>query len=141
MSGLDLAGVLSIYERWLYLPDPDAPVAVLGATAANNLAGGPVWLLIVGPSGGGTTELLQSIGLRDIHQVATLQAGAPPVHVLARIREGNIRAAWPAALAQREGHRQRPAVDAWRVMILYANVCVASNVDRHPPCCRRHGSE
>jgi hypothetical protein len=77
MSGLSLSDVLGVIERWLYLPDPDFPVAVLGAVAANRLPGDPVWLVAVGPPGSGKTEILQSVsGLDDVHQVATLTEAA-----------------------------------------------------------------
>jgi hypothetical protein len=74
---MSLSDALSVYERWLYLPDPDAAVAVLGALAANRLDGDPVWFLLVGPPGGGKTELLQSAGgLEGVHQVGTLTEAA-----------------------------------------------------------------
>jgi hypothetical protein len=69
----DLERVVSTFDRWLYVPDRRALLAVLGAVAANRLDGDPVWLLLIGPPGGGKSEILQSLtGLDDIHPVATL---------------------------------------------------------------------
>jgi hypothetical protein len=72
-----LAATVAVFRRWLHLPDPSALLAVLGAVAANRLPGDPVWLLLVGPPGGGKSELLQSLGvLPDVHPTATLTEAA-----------------------------------------------------------------
>jgi hypothetical protein len=76
-AGLSLREVLAVFRNWLYLPDTDAVVAVLGAVAANFLDGDPVWLLVVGPPGGGKSEILQSVaGLEGVHRAATLTEAA-----------------------------------------------------------------
>jgi hypothetical protein len=51
----------AVFDRWLYLPDKTPLYAVLGTIAANLLPGDPVWLMLVGPPGGGKSELLQSL--------------------------------------------------------------------------------
>jgi hypothetical protein len=51
-----LSEVVTSFERWLYLPDPRALLAVPGAVSANRLAGDPLWLVLVGPPGGGKTD-------------------------------------------------------------------------------------
>ena len=56
-----LAVLVSIFKEWLYLPDVAPLLAVLGTVAANLMPGDPLWLLIVGPPGGGKTELLQPV--------------------------------------------------------------------------------
>jgi energy-coupling factor transporter ATP-binding protein EcfA2 len=72
-----LADVVATFESWLYLPDPRALYAVLGAAAANMLEGDPVWLLVVGPPGSGKSELLQSLnGLPHVRSAATITEAA-----------------------------------------------------------------
>lgn len=70
-----LEEVVSVYRKWLYLPDDDeGPVYVaLGVIAANLLDADPVWLLIVGPSSGGKTEIINPLAnLPFAHAAATL---------------------------------------------------------------------
>jgi len=70
---MKLATVVTAFQRWLYLPDPTPLFAVLGTVAANLMPGDPVWLLLVGPPGGGKTEILQPIsGLPNVHMTSTL---------------------------------------------------------------------
>jgi hypothetical protein len=73
----ELERTVSVFQRWLYLPDRGALLAVLGTVAANRLDGDPVWLLLVGPPGGGKSEILQALaGLPDVHATATLTEAA-----------------------------------------------------------------
>lgn len=68
-----LTDAVQTFQRWLHLPDPAPLLAVLGAVAANRLEGDPLWLVLVGPPGGGKSELLSSLtGLPDIHPTSTL---------------------------------------------------------------------
>jgi phage/plasmid primase-like uncharacterized protein len=55
------AEVLIVFKKWLYLPDPGVIYVPLGAVAANLMEGDPVWVMIVGPSSGGKTELIMAI--------------------------------------------------------------------------------
>jgi len=72
-----VADVVAAYRRWLHLPDLTPLLAVLGAVAANRLEGDPVWLLVVGPPGGGKSELLGGLTqLPDVHPAATLTEAA-----------------------------------------------------------------
>jgi hypothetical protein len=79
----DLSTVLAVFQHWLYLPDTDPVVVVLATAAANRLPGDPAWLQLVGPPGGGKTEIVQSIGglpeVRDAAVIteASLLSGVP----------------------------------------------------------------
>lgn len=65
--------VIDTFREWLHLPDFGALLAMLAAVAANRLLGDPVWLLLIGPPGGGKSELLGALsGLPDVHPAATL---------------------------------------------------------------------
>ena len=57
-AALGLAAVIGTYRKWLDFPDPGALEMMLGAYAANRLAGDPVWVLLVGPSSGGKGEVI-----------------------------------------------------------------------------------
>ena len=66
-----------VFRRWLHLPDTGALDAVLGTVAANLIDGDPVWLLLVGPPGGGKSEILNAVaGLEQAHPAATLTEAA-----------------------------------------------------------------
>jgi hypothetical protein len=69
-----LADVVTAFRRWLHVPDPGVIYAELATVAANRIPSfDPVWLLVVGPSGGGKTETLAAIGgLADVYAAATL---------------------------------------------------------------------
>jgi hypothetical protein len=72
-----LEEVVAAFQRWLYLPDADVVLAVLGAVAASRLPGDPVWLLVVAPPGWGKTEVIAPLaGLADVHPTATLTEAA-----------------------------------------------------------------
>lgn len=74
---MTIASVEETFRRWLHLPDLGALYAMLGAVAANRLEGDPVWLLLVGPPGGGKTELLNTISnIPDTYPAATITEAA-----------------------------------------------------------------
>jgi hypothetical protein len=74
---VSLAEVTDAFRRWLHLPDAGALYAMLGTVAANRLEGDPVWLLLVGPPGGGKSEMLGALSeLDDVHPTATLTEAA-----------------------------------------------------------------
>jgi hypothetical protein len=53
--------VVQTFQKWLYLPDPGVVYVPLGAVAANLMEGDPVWVMIVGPSSGGKTEIIVAV--------------------------------------------------------------------------------
>ena len=77
MSEAQLAATLSTFRKWLYLPDATPALAMLGTVAANLGDGDPVWMLLVGPPGGGKSELLTSVSeIPHVHPAATLTEAA-----------------------------------------------------------------
>jgi len=65
------------FQGWLHLPDTGALDVVLATVAANRLDGDPCWTLLIGPPGGGKSELLNAVsGLEDAHPTATLTEAA-----------------------------------------------------------------
>lgn len=67
----------TIFRQWLHLPDTGSLDVVLGTIAANRLDGDPVWMLLVGPPGGGKSEILNAIAhLDDVHPAGTLTEAA-----------------------------------------------------------------
>lgn len=45
-------------SKWLYIADPQALDIILATGAAIFLPGDPLWTLVIGPSGGGKTEMI-----------------------------------------------------------------------------------
>ena len=83
MTRPDLASVVDLFQRTMWLPDPGVVHLVLGTVAANRLPGDPLWLLLVGPPSSGKTEILGSLcELAEVHPVSTfteagLLSGSP----------------------------------------------------------------
>lgn len=64
---------IATFREWLYMPDPGALLVTLATVVANRADGDPVWLLVVGPPGGGKTEIVISLkGQPDVRQAATI---------------------------------------------------------------------
>ena len=65
------------FQRYLHLPDPATLKVTLATVAVNRAEGDPLWVLLVGPPGGGKTEVLGSVtGLPDVFPAATLTEAA-----------------------------------------------------------------
>jgi hypothetical protein len=68
---------LGVFRKWLYLDDPAPVIATAAAVVANRAQGVPVWLLIVGPSSCGKTEVLSALfGLEPIVPASTITEAA-----------------------------------------------------------------
>lgn len=73
----ELGDVVATFRRWLHLPDPGGLYVALATVVANRLPGDPVWLLLVGASSSGKTEVLVSLaGLEEVEPAATLTEAA-----------------------------------------------------------------
>lgn len=68
-EGVIIDNVYKIYQKYLHLEDLSIIDIFYGSVLANRLEGDPVWLFLVGSSGGGKTELIHSI--RDCNEVYT----------------------------------------------------------------------
>lgn len=72
-----LGSCIATFREWLHMPDPGALLVTLATVAANRAEGDPVWLLVVGPPGGGKTEIINAIvRQRDVRAAATLTEAA-----------------------------------------------------------------
>lgn len=72
-----LVEVVATFRKWLWLKDLAPLYATLGTYAANLLDGDPCWLIIVGGSGRGKTEIVQSLaGLDGVRLAAVLTEAA-----------------------------------------------------------------
>jgi hypothetical protein len=92
-----LEDVVATFRNWLHLPDPGALYVALATVVANRLPGDPVWLLLVGASSSGKTEVLVSLaGLDEVEPAATLTeasllSGVPRRDVAAGASGGLLR--------------------------------------------------
>jgi hypothetical protein len=65
--------VIAQFQEYLHLPDPTPLLVTLATVAANRMPGDPIWLLLIGASGSGKTEILNSIlELPNMHSASTL---------------------------------------------------------------------
>ena len=68
-----LDALVEKFQQYLHLPDPGSLLITLGTIAANRLEGPPVWLLIVGASSSGKTEILNPISaLPDVYEAGNI---------------------------------------------------------------------
>src|SRR5262249_3454596 len=72
-----LAQVARVFRRWLYINDLGLLYAGVGTIAANYSPGDPTWLMLVGPSSGGKTEVITAMGgLPHVRCTSTLTESA-----------------------------------------------------------------
>lgn len=67
----------SSFQDYLHFPDPMPLYITMGMMAGNMMHGTPIWLMLIGDSGGGKTAILKSIlGLPRVRSVASLSGQA-----------------------------------------------------------------
>jgi DNA-binding transcriptional ArsR family regulator len=73
-----LDDVVTTFRKWLHLPDPAPVLLTLAAVVANEMAeGDPVWLVIVGGSSRGKTEILIALdGVAGVRITGALTVAA-----------------------------------------------------------------
>lgn len=70
---MTLKEIKEFYCKIFYLEDDSVIDLVLGVTLANRMSGDPIWLMIVGGSSSGKTEIINGItGLEFVHELTTL---------------------------------------------------------------------
>lgn len=73
-SATPIYALATQFQDFLHLPDPSPLYVVMGALAANMMQGQPVWLMLIGESSCGKTELLMT--LKDV----------PGIHITSKIK-------------------------------------------------------
>jgi hypothetical protein len=72
-----LAEVTATFRKWLYMEDDGTVLVTLASVAANRMQGDPLWLMIVGASSGGKTEILNATShLGNVHLAAVVTEAA-----------------------------------------------------------------
>lgn len=73
LSPISFADYEAVLKKWMLLEDPGIVKLLPAIYVANTLERDPVWMMIIGPSGGGKTELLGSmLDLKDIYPISLL---------------------------------------------------------------------
>src|SRR4051794_24618232 len=71
-----LKQLVKTFREHLFLPDIGLLLITLATYIANVVAGDPLWVMLVGASGGGKTEILYSVAeLPSVRTVSTVTAG------------------------------------------------------------------
>lgn len=73
LEPIDFATLKATFEKWMLIPDKYLIKYVMSCYCANELSQRPVWAIIIAPSGGGKTEILNSLlSLPKIYSLSTL---------------------------------------------------------------------
>lgn len=68
-----LVEAIRIYQRWLHLPDPRPALALWATYLANHFSGDPIWLMLIGASSSGKSELLRAMeSMPNVYPVDSL---------------------------------------------------------------------
>ena len=69
---MELAKVKNVANRWLYLEDDTYIDVVLATVIAHGFGGDPLWLMLIGSSGSGKTEVLRALYGPRVHHMSDL---------------------------------------------------------------------
>lgn len=73
LEPIDFVTLKETFDEWMILPDKYLIKYVIACYCANKLSQRPVWAIIVAPSGGGKTEILNALlCLPDIYSLSTV---------------------------------------------------------------------
>lgn len=66
--------LMELYQKYFFLPDPGVVALACATIISNRMSGDPVWLMIVGASSGGKSEIINAMtGLTGfVHPISTL---------------------------------------------------------------------
>lgn len=74
--------------KWLHVSDPEAVEIILATAVATYLKGDPLWVLLVGPSGGGKTEILNMFTDAEDVMVLSKMTSHTLMSGLSTVKEG-----------------------------------------------------
>lgn len=73
LSPIDFRSLNNIVNRWMLVVDPGIIKLLPAIIIANKLKRDPIWIFLIGPSGGGKTEFLQSLfDLEEMYSLSLL---------------------------------------------------------------------
>lgn len=72
-SPTPLEGLYTNFREYLYIPDTAVLDAGLAVVVAHRQGGDPLWVMAIGASGGGKTEVIRALnGVREVYDVTSL---------------------------------------------------------------------
>jgi hypothetical protein len=90
-AATDLAALVDLFFKGMWLPDVGIVYLVLATVAANRLPGDPTWLLVIAPPIGGKSEVLHSLHrLPEYHVVDGLTVAGLLSGTISRDRSGPV---------------------------------------------------
>jgi len=90
-------------QDFLHFPNPDPLYVVLSAIAGNMVKGDPVWLMLVGPSSCGKTEILRMVS--DLPRIYDISDLTGPASLLSGVGKKDIEKGATGGLLRQVGSR------------------------------------